>query len=144
MRVKVVFERAGVEDKLALTLERVEPELGGEWLLFRDSGSVGLEVVEIDGFKTGLVMLLDGRLGRGKVALKGINVGDALVLIFELTGTMLESVCLLKGCTETGELKVESPALVRLDGTRLAYGAPVPVPGGSIGGRDALPEALGN
>lgn len=76
--------------------------------------------------------------------LEGIILEDAPVLRFELTDSMPEGACLLEGCAETGELKLERTAMVRLDNTRLTLGAPMFMLGGGIGGRDALLEALRN
>jgi hypothetical protein len=148
VRVKVVFGREEVGDKLAPMLERIDTVLNGEWLLGETLESGCLVVEEIDvmtlEFKAIFVMPLNGKLVRGNVTFGGLLVGDAPGLRFELIDTMPDGACLLKECTETGELKVERTAMVRLNGTRLALGAPVPVPGGGIGERKALPEALGN
>lgn len=95
-------------------------------------------------FKVVSAMPLDGKLLRGKVIFGGLLVGDAPGLMIELIDTTPDSACLLNGCTETRELKVERTAIVRWNGTRLALRAPVPVAGGDIGESKVLPKALEN
>lgn len=146
MRVRVVFRRKEVEDKLIPMPEPIDTVLGGEWLLGKNPENRGLIVKGIDltihEFKVGFVMPREGKLVRGKVISAWITLEDAPVLRFELTDSMPEGACLLERCIETGEWKVERTAMVRLYNTRLALGATMLMLAGGIGGRDALPETL--